>query len=285
MKAAGALIVPCLLALWTAAIAAPPPPAPPPAPSDWRTPDPQNILVIDTNKGRIVVEMSPGAAPLAVARLRDLARAGLYNGQSFFRVIEGFMDQTGDPKNDGTGQSDKPNLPPEFTFRRDAGTPIVVVGRVGGVETGFLGSLPVDSQTMDLALLTVDHKVNAWGAYCPGVGGMARSDPPDSANSQFFLMRDASPHLEQKYTAWGRAISGLEVIRAIKVGEPVPAPQDQMLTVRVLADMAPEERPSVRVIDTASPWFQAMAQRVRAARGANFSICDIDLPAQVSPAK
>jgi peptidylprolyl isomerase len=283
MKAAAALIAPCLVALATAAGAAPETPAP--AQSDWRTPDPQDVLVIDTNKGRIVVEMSPLAAPLAVARVRDLARAGFYNGQSFFRVIDGFMDQTGDPKNDGTGQSDKPNLPPEFTFRRDPSTPIVVVGRVAGIEAGFLGSLPVDSQTMDLGLLTVDHKVNAWGAYCPGVTGLARSDPPDSANSQFFLMRDASPHLEQKYTAWGRAISGLDVIRAIKTGEPAPPPEDQMLTVRVLADIAPADRPSVRVIDPGSSWFRAMADRVRAARGANFSICDIDILAQVSPAK
>jgi peptidylprolyl isomerase len=283
MKAA-ALILPCLIAMATSAAAAPQSPAPPPAQADWRTPDPQNVLVIDTNKGRIVIEMSPVAAPLAVARVRDLARAGFYNGQSFFRVIDGFMDQTGDPKNDGTGQSDKPNLPPEFTFRRDAQTPIVVVGRVAGIEAGFLGSLPVNSQTMDLGLLTVDHKVNAWGAYCPGVAGLARSEPPDSANSQFFLMRAATPNLDQKYTAWGRAIAGLDVIRAIKVGEPVPQPQDQMATVRVLADIPPAQRPSVHVIDTGGAWFMAMAQRVRAARGADFSICDIDLPVQVTPA-
>ena len=54
------------------------------------------------------------------------------------------------------------------------------------MEEGFVGSLPVLSQSMDLGLLTVDHKVQAWGLYCPGVGGMARSDDPDSANSQFF---------------------------------------------------------------------------------------------------
>ena len=61
--------------------------------------------------------------------------------------------------------------------------------RANGVEEGFVGSLPVVSQSMDLGLLTVDHRVDAWGTYCAGVLGMARSDDPASGNSQFFLMR------------------------------------------------------------------------------------------------
>src|ERR1700733_5050261 len=66
-----------------------------PAATDWRTPDPQDILVIDTNRGRIMVELSPKVAPQSAARMRDLARAGFYDGRSFFRVIDNFMDQTG----------------------------------------------------------------------------------------------------------------------------------------------------------------------------------------------
>lgn len=73
--------------------------------SDWRTPDPENILVVDTNKGRIIVELSPETAPNHVARVRDLAKAHFYDGLTFFRVIDSFMAQTGDPKNDGTGGS------------------------------------------------------------------------------------------------------------------------------------------------------------------------------------
>ena len=252
-----------------------------PSEADWRTPDPMNILVIDTNKGRIIVEMNPQAAPLAVARVRELTRAGLYNGRGFFRVLDNFMDQTGDPLDNGTGGSSKPDIPGEFTFRRGPDTPMVVVTKAGGAEAGFLGSLPVISQTMDLGLLTADHKVNAWGSFCPGVAGMARSESPDSANSQFFLMRAATPNLDQKYTPWGRAIAGLDVIRAIKTGEPVAAPQDQMTTVRLLADIPAAERPSVRVIDPRGPWFKAMTDRVRIAKVVDFSVCDLDFPAQV----
>ena len=74
-----------------AARKAPPAPAPAATPTeaDWRTPDPQNVLVIDTSKGRVIFEMAPQVAPLAVARVRELARAGFYDGRAFFRVIDG----------------------------------------------------------------------------------------------------------------------------------------------------------------------------------------------------
>jgi peptidylprolyl isomerase len=57
--------------------------------------------------------------------------------------------------------------------------------------------------------------------------GMARDEDNNSANSQFFLMRQPYPSLDKRYTAFGRVISGLDVVRAIKTGEPVPAPQDR----------------------------------------------------------
>jgi peptidylprolyl isomerase len=263
---------------------APPPAQTVPAESDWRTPDPENVLVIDTSKGRVIVEMSPVAAPLGVARIRDLTRAGFYNGRAFFRVIDNFMDQTGDPKDDGTGASTQPNLPPEFALRRSADMPFTPVTKSGGLEAGFIGALPVISQSMDLGLLTNDNKVTAYATFCPGVGGLARADDPGSANSQFFLMRGANPALDRKYAVWGRVISGLDVVRAIKIGEPPPPPADTMTTVRVLADIPAAERPSVSVIDTGGAWFKAMAARVRAEKVVDFSLCDLDLPSRISPA-
>ena len=249
-----------------------------PTESDWRTPDAANLLVIYTNKGRIIVELAPEAAPQSAARLRQLARMGVYNGRAFFRVIDNFMDQTGDPLDNGTGDSTLPNLPAEFTFRRGGDTPVTVVNQTEAGEAGFVGSLPVVSQTMSLASLTVDQKVRAWGTFCPGVVGMARSQSPDSANAQFFLMRGAQPNLDQKYTPVGRVILGLDVVRAIKLGEPPIPPADQMLKVRVLADIPPAERPKIQVIDTAGPWFKAEIERLRAKAGGDPSICEIDLP-------
>ncbi|MDB5461713.1 MAG: peptidylprolyl isomerase [Phenylobacterium sp.] len=285
-----ALLAACVAAIAVTASAAPkkPPPAPAqpsapaaPGPADWRTPDPNDVLVIDTNKGRILVEMIPEVAPQHVARMRELAHENFFDGQRFFRVIEDFMDQTGDPQNSGQGGSSKPNVPAEFTFRRSADLPFVMAADQTVAEIGFVKSLPVMSQSMMLGAMTKDQKVTAWGLYCQGVAGMARDDNPDSGNSQFFLMRGPFPSLEKKYTAWGRVISGMDAVKAIKVGEPVPDPQDRMERVRLLADLPEASRPKVRVIDPKGPWFKAEIERVRAAKGADFSACNVDIPAEV----
>ena len=264
-------------------VSAPAKPAGPAAPgtADWRSPDPNDVLVIDTNKGRILVEMLPEVAPKHVAQVRALAHEGFYDGQRFFRVIDKFMDQTGDPQNNGQGGSAKPNLPAEFTFRRGADLPFVMAADQTVAEIGFIKSLPVMSQSMMLAAMTRDQKVTAWGLYCQGVMGMARDSTPDSGNSQFFLMRYPYPSLDKNYTAWGRVISGLEVVRDIKAGEPVADPQDRMDHVRLLADIPEASRPKIRVIDPKGAWFRAEIVRVRAAKGADFTACDIEIPSEV----
>jgi peptidylprolyl isomerase len=254
---------------------------PPMGARDWRTPDPQNVLVIDTNKGRIIVEMSPLAAPMTTERIRTLVHQGFYDGLAFFRVIDDFMDQTGDPQNTGTGGSTLPNLAPEFTFRRGADTPFAPVSSGDGQEIGFVGSLPVISQPIQLAAFTADSRVNAHGDFCSGVGGMARAAALDSGNSQFFLMRGTGESLNGNYTAWGAVLSGQDVVRSIKLGEPPAAPMDKMLTVRLLADMPAATRPKVRVADTASPWFASFVASVKAQKPNDFSICDLTLPSEI----
>ena len=264
------------------AAATAPPAAPAPlAASDFRPVDPQNLLVIDTTQGRVLVEMTPEVAPAHVAQVRALALQHFYDGQSFFRVIDQFMAQTGDPKNKGDGGSTLPDLKAEFTFRRSAQTRFVTVATPTGAEVGFVGALPVMSQASALMSMTADGRVSAWGLYCAGVAGMARSEGPDTANSQFFLMRQTYPALEKRYTAWGRAVSGVTAVRAIKAGEPVPEPQDRMITLRLASDLPEAQRPRVLVADPAQPGVRALIERTRAAKGADFSICDVDLPARV----
>jgi len=275
-----------VMSLWLAAApvtAAPRPVVAPltPGPGDWRTPDPNNVLVIDTNKGRVLVELAPEVAPQFVARVQELTRQHVYDGLTFFRVIDDFMDQTGDPKNDGTGGSNLPDVPAEFQFRRGPDTPFALSVDHTVDEVGFVKSLPVTSQSMMLAPMTRDGRVTAWGLYCQGVAGAARAEDPNSQNSQFFLMREHRPALEKRYTAFGRVIAGLEVVRAIKTGEPVPEPQDRMERVRLLADLPPGEQPKVRVIDPAGPWFKAEVARAVAEKGAEFSACDVNIPSEV----
>ena len=293
MKTTTALLVAAsLVALGPANAAPKPPPAKPaaaaapakpsaPTAADWRTPKPDDVLVIDTNKGRIIVEMVPEAAPMFTDRMRELALEHFFDGQTFFRVIEEFMDQTGDPENRGTGGSTKPDVKAEFLFRRGPETPFVLAVDQSVAEVGFIKSLPVATQSMMLAPMTKDGKVSGYAFYCPGVAGAARGEEPNSANSQFFLMRANFPKLERQYTAWGRVISGQDVVTQIKTGEPVPDPQDKMLTLRVLSDIPEKDRPKIRVIDPAGKWFKAEIARAQAVGGANFTACDINIPVEV----
>jgi peptidylprolyl isomerase len=251
------------------------------AEGDWRTPDPDNLLVIDTNKGRIIVELAPEIAPESVARVKALARQHFYDGQEFFRVIDDFMAQTGDPKNTGEGGSTLPDLKGEFTFRRDHNMRFVPVGQPAEGAQGFIGVMPVESQPDVIMAMTADGKATAWPLFCKGVAGIARSSNADSGNSQFFLMRERYPALEKRYAGFGRVIAGDDVVKTLKTGEPVAPPMDKMTRVRLASDLPPDEHLSVRVLDPTSPGFKALLDRTRADKVGEFSICDVQFPSQV----
>jgi peptidylprolyl isomerase len=243
--------------------------------ADWRPLDPANTLVIETSKGRIVVEMAPALAPRAVERVKRLAKEGVYDGLLFHRVIEGFVDQTGNPNNHDGGTSAYPDLPSEFSTRVPAEAVTAVAGRSDGVE-GFVGSVPVAGVSVKEQGLGSDHRPRVWGAYCDGVAGMGRQAGIDTANSEIFFMRAPARRLDHDYAVWGRVVEGLDVVRAIKVGEPPPDP-DRMVRVRLAADIPPGERPRLEVTDTAGPAFRAQIARAKAKLGAAFSVCDLQL--------
>ena len=158
------------------AVSAQTPPAA--AASDWRTIAPENLLVIDTSKGRVLVELEPRAAPRHVERIRTLADRGFYDGQKFHRVIAGFMAQTGDPLGTGEGGSDLPNIPAELTFRRGRDSGFAPVANDGAGLRGIMGTLPVVTQPDAQMMVTADFKTSAQAIFCPGVAGMALYPAP-----------------------------------------------------------------------------------------------------------
>lgn len=249
------------------------------SPADWRALDPDETLVIDTTKGRIVVEMRPDLAPQAVARIKRLAREGVYDGLQFHRVIEGFVDQTGNPDNRDGGTSAYPDLPPEFTARVKP-IEIAAVRRASDGLEGFVGATPVAAEAASVADGRADGTFRAWGAYCAGVAGMGRQADEGSANSEIFFMRAPARRLDRAYTVWGTAVIGLDAIRAMAVGEP-PAEPDRMLRVRVASDLAAAERPKVEVMDVRGPAFAAVVAAGRKAKGADFTVCDVQAPARI----
>jgi peptidylprolyl isomerase len=242
---------------------------------DWRALDAANTLVIETTKGRIVVEMRPEFAPLAVERVKRLAREGVYDGLLFHRVIEGFVDQTGNPNNHDGGTSKYPDLPAEFSARLPDGAASVVVRRGDAVE-GFVGATPIVGVSAAEQALGTDHRLRAWGAYCEGVAGMGRQAGIDTANSEIFFARAPARRLDHDYAVWGRVVQGLDVVRAVAVGEP-PKDPDRMVRVRVAADLPAGERPKLEVANERGPAFGARVAALKAREGPAFSVCNVPI--------
>jgi peptidylprolyl isomerase len=150
--------------------------------------------------GTVTIELLPKVAPLHVERMKELARAGEYDNVAFHRVIDGFMAQTGDVRYG--------NMENDFD--------IGMAGR-GGSDLPNVGQefsgIPHDRGTL----------------------GAARSQSPDSANSQFFINFSDNHFLNRQYTVYGRVISGIENVDAIVKGEP-PMYPDRMISMKVAAD-------------------------------------------------
>lgn len=248
-------------------------------PADWRALDPENTLVIETTKGRIVVELRPEFAPKGVARMKQLAREGVYNGLQFHRVIDGFVAQTGNPNNRDGGTSAHPDLPPEFSFRIPTEAATVVVERSDGRE-GLVGATPFAAVSAGEQARGPDPRLRGWGAYCPGVVGMGRQADPGTANSEFFFMRGPARRLDHEYTVVGRVVSGQAAVQEVAVGEPPKVP-DLMLRVRVLADIPLAEQPKLEVMDTRGQAFAALTATMTQAKGPAFSVCDLEIPTRI----
>ena len=159
------------------------------------------IDVAGEANGTITIDLFEDVAPNHVARIIELAESGAYDGVVFHRVIDGFMAQTGDVQNGHAG---------------------------GDLSMAGMGG----SDLPDLAAEFSDLP------FTRGVVGMARSQDPDSANSQFFIMFADAPHLNGSYTVVGQVTGGLDVLDAIRRGDSytgvVAGDPDVMTDVRVI---------------------------------------------------
>ena len=232
---------------------------------NWRMADPENLIVFNTSKGQIIIEMLPAVAPAHAEQFRAIVRSGDYAGTLFHRVIQGFMAQGGDIFAIKGRESGLPNIPAEFTFRRDPKEmPIDPIGPADAATNGYYMGFPMRTQAFWLAEMSKDGRVDSYIPHCPGVVSTARTDDPNSGNSQFFLMRGTSPHLDKEYTAWGRVVSGQAVVMELKIGEP-PANPDVLQSASMAADLAADARPTVYVQRTDGPAFaERLAQQAEA---------------------
>ena len=145
----------------------------------------ENIMILKLKDGDVKIELFEDVAPNHVKRIKQLAEEGKYDGVVFHRVIDGFMAQTGDVKF-GSSTSD------EFDLRR----------------AGMGGS---DLPDLKEEFSNLPHE--------RGTLSMARSQDPNSANSQFFICFKEASFLDRQYTVFGKVIEGMEFVDKIKRGD------------------------------------------------------------------
>ena len=143
--------------------------------------DGDEVAVLETDLGTIVLMFYPEKAPRHVENFKTLARRGFYDGTRFHRTIPGFMIQGGDPNSKDLAKAQ--------------------MWGTGGNE--------IEGSEINIPAEFSDIKHEA------GVLSMARSSDPDSASSQFFIMHKASQHLDGQYSAFGRVVSGMDVVDKI----------------------------------------------------------------------
>ncbi|MEO3433248.1 peptidylprolyl isomerase [Inquilinus sp. CAU 1745] len=137
--------------------------------------DLENQIYLDTVYGRVVIQLRPDLAPLHVERIKELTRAGFYDGVVFHRVIDGFMAQTGDPTGTGTGGSDLPDLPAEFSSEP------FVRGTVGMARTADPDSANSQFFIMFDEGSFLNGQYTVWGQVIEGmefVDRLQRGEPP-----------------------------------------------------------------------------------------------------------
>ncbi len=136
------------------------------AAADAQTPqlDPQNSAYMDLKDGRVVIQLLPDLAPKHVERVKTLMHEHFYDNTPFHRVIEGFMAQGGDPTGTGTGGSNLPNLPAEFTNKAH-----FLRGTVGAARTSDPNSANSQFFIMFAPAPSLDGQYTIWGRVVQGM--------------------------------------------------------------------------------------------------------------------
>ncbi len=262
--------VPRALLALLAAAAAPPPPAPappsPPSPGEivgaapaaaWRPVAPENLLVMALADGaEVAIELAPGFAPVHVANIRALARAGWFDGGTIERVQDNYVVQW-------AGADEKRPLPEGVA----AHPPAEYERRLAGLALRPLASrdayASIVGHSEGWPVASDGHA--AWLAHCYGMVGVGRDMPPDTGSGAelYAVIGQAPRHLDRNIALVGRVVGGIEAMTALPrgtgdLGFYTDARQRTTIRrARIAADLPPAERPRYEIMRSDAPAFAA----------------------------
>ena len=264
-------------------------------PSDWRSPDPANLLYMQVPAGRVVIELAPDFAPAHVDNIRTLAREHYWDGLSIYRSQDNFVVQFGDPTEDEAARKPlgeaREHLPAEFT-RPAHGLPFDVLPDSDGYapQVGFVDGFPAgrDPATGE-----------AWLAHCYGTLGAGRDVAADSSTgAELYVVIGQSPRqLDRNITVVGRVLQGMELLSTIRRGpEPMgfyedPALRTPIVSIRLASEVPEAGRVPLQVLRTDTPLFERLVE-IRRNRddgwykvpAGHIDLCNVPLPVREVPA-
>jgi len=259
------------------------------AASDWRQPDPANMLYVQLEHGRVVIELAPQFSPVHIANIRKLVDDHYFDGLAIVRSQDNYVAQWGDPHS-GTDAarsmgSAAQSLAPEF-YRAAAGLSFTEidsrdayadhVGLSDGFPTGRDG-----------------RNGRAWLTHCYGMLGVGRAESPDSGNgAELYVVTGHAPrHLDRNVTLIGRVIDGMQYLTTLPRGTgPLgfyedPGDYVKINSIRFGSDLPAQERLAVELLRTDTATFMQLveARRHRAESwfvdpADGIGICNVPLP-------
>ncbi|QDE40367.1 peptidylprolyl isomerase [Luteibacter pinisoli] len=261
------------------------------APTEWRTPDPQNLVYMDLPQGRVIIELAQDWTPAHAANIRTLIREHYFDGTQVIRVQDNFVTQWGDADGDDKKKAKsigtaKETLTPEFTRKGGKAYPFTKLddGDVYAPEVGFSDGFPVAR----------DPKAGeAWIAHCYGTVGVARDTGAETGNgsSLYAIIGQAPRNLDRNLAVAGKVIKGMEFLSAYpRGGEPMgfydkPEQRVTIKSVRIAADVPEAERTPIQVLRTDSKTFAAVVDAKRNRRddfytrpAGKIDLCNISVP-------
>jgi len=261
------------------------------APSDWRTPEPENVLYLDLDAGRVVLELAPRFAPEHVANIRQLVRQGYFDGLAILRAQDNYVVQWGDPDEQRPLGKARATLPPEFTMALTPALPFTRLPDVDGYapEVGFSDGFPAGRDPA---------RGQAWLAHCYGMVGAGRGNDVDSGSGAelYAVIGHAPRHLDRNIALVGRVLTGMELLAVMPRGTgPLgfyerPEQRTPIRRVRLAADVPPAERTPLQVLRTDTATFSALVESRRNRReewykvpASHVELCNVPVPVRTAP--
>lgn len=228
--------------------------------AQWHGVDDDNLAIIDLQEGQVYIELNSAFAPQTVEQFKKLVRAGFYDGESFYRVIDGFVAQAGDGSDMGE-PNEEPTIKAEFEreWSDSLGYVRVQAPDLFAEEAGFVDGFAVGREGDAI-----------WLVHCPGAIGMARGNEPDSSSTDFYIVIGQAPrYLDRNLNLFGRVVYGMDVVqrlrRAAAESDGIIEDSAQRSTIRSvrLGSDTETRTPGIKVRDTSSESFQNMLEQRR----------------------